>query len=58
LRSLKYWGRGRGGKEGEEGERKGNNVERDEKEKIGVETGKWGNRGLSELVLGQNGERR
>jgi hypothetical protein len=31
-------------------------MKRDEKEKIGVEKGKWGNRGLSELVLGQNGE--
>jgi hypothetical protein len=26
-----------------------------EKEKIGGEKGKWDNRGLSELVLGQNG---
>jgi hypothetical protein len=32
-------------------------MERDEKEKIGVEKAKWGNRGLSELVLGQNEER-
>jgi hypothetical protein len=29
-------------------------MERDEKEKIGVEKGKWGNKGLREL--GQNGE--
>jgi hypothetical protein len=35
---------------------KGEKMERDEKEKIEVEKGKWGNRGLSELVLGQNGE--
>jgi hypothetical protein len=27
------------------------------KKKNGVEKGKWGDRGLSELVLGQNGER-
>jgi hypothetical protein len=47
---------GEGGEEGEEGERKGEKMERDEKEKIGVEKGKWGNRGLSELVLGQNVE--
>jgi hypothetical protein len=26
-------------------------MERDKKEKIGVKKGKWGNRGLSELVL-------
>jgi hypothetical protein len=44
--------------EGEEGERKGEKVERDEKEKLGVEKGKWGNRGLSKLVLRQNGEMR
>jgi hypothetical protein len=31
-------------------------MERDEKEIVGVEKGKWGNRGLSKLVLGQNGE--
>jgi hypothetical protein len=31
-------------------------MERDEKEKIGVEKGKWGNRELSKLVLEQNGE--
>jgi hypothetical protein len=29
---------------------------RDKKEKISVEKGKWGNRELSELALGQNGE--
>jgi hypothetical protein len=33
-------------------------MDRDEKEKIREEKGKWDNRGLSELVLGQNGERR
>jgi hypothetical protein len=33
-------------------------MERDEKEKIGVEKGKWGDKGLSNLVLGENGERR
>jgi hypothetical protein len=26
------------------------------KNKLGIEKGKWGNRGLSKLVLGQNGE--
>jgi hypothetical protein len=31
-------------------------MKRDEKEKIGVEKLKWGNRRLSELVLKQNGE--
>jgi hypothetical protein len=31
-------------------------MERYEKEKIGVEKGKWGKRGLNELVLGLNGE--
>jgi hypothetical protein len=31
-------------------------VERDENEKIEEEKGKWGNRGVGELVLGQNGE--
>jgi hypothetical protein len=31
-------------------------MEIDKKEKIGVEKGKWGNRRLSELVFGQNGE--
>jgi hypothetical protein len=31
-------------------------MERDEKEKMGVEKGKWGSRELSELVLRQNGE--
>jgi hypothetical protein len=31
-------------------------MERDEKEKIGVEKEKWGNTGLSMLVLGQNRE--
>jgi hypothetical protein len=46
----------REGEEGEDGERKGEKMERDEKEKIGVQKGKWGNRGLSELVLGQDGE--
>jgi hypothetical protein len=46
---------GGGGEESKEGESKGEKMERDEK-KIGVEKGKWGNRGLSELVLGQNGE--
>jgi hypothetical protein len=30
-------------------------MEREEKEKIGGEKGKWGIRGLSQLVLGQNG---
>jgi hypothetical protein len=48
--------RGRGREQGEEGERKGEKMEGDEKEKTGVEKGKWGNRGLSKLVLGQNGE--
>jgi hypothetical protein len=43
---------GEGGEEGEKGEK----MERDEKEKIRIEKGKWGNRGLSKLVLGQNGE--
>jgi hypothetical protein len=33
-------------------------MERDEKEKIGVEKGKWGKRGLSKLVLRQNAEDR
>jgi hypothetical protein len=33
-------------------------MEREEKEKIGVEKGKWENRGLGKLVLGQNGEGR
>jgi hypothetical protein len=33
-------------------------MERDEKEKIMVKKGIWDNRGLSELVLGQNGEGR
>jgi hypothetical protein len=33
-------------------------MERDEKEKIGVEKRKWGSRGLRKLVLGQNGEQR
>jgi hypothetical protein len=37
-------------------ERKGVKMEKDEKEKIGIEKGEWANRGLSELVLGQNGE--
>jgi hypothetical protein len=40
----------------EEGEKKGEKMERDEKEKIGAEKGKWGKKGLSQLVLGQNGE--
>jgi hypothetical protein len=31
-------------------------MERDEKENNGVEKGNWGNRGLCELVLRQNGE--
>jgi hypothetical protein len=31
---------------------------REEKEKTGGEKGKWSNRGLSELVLGQNGRGR
>jgi hypothetical protein len=31
-------------------------MERNEKENLGVEKRKWGNRGLNELVLGQNGE--
>jgi hypothetical protein len=31
-------------------------MERDEKEKTEVKKGKWGNRRLSKLVLGQNGE--
>jgi hypothetical protein len=43
---------GEGGEEGEKGEK----MERDEKEKIRIEKGKWGNRGLSEVVLGWNGE--
>jgi hypothetical protein len=30
--------------------------ERDEKEKIEFEKGKWGNRRLNKLVLGNNGE--
>jgi hypothetical protein len=33
--------------------RKGEKMERDEKEKIGVEKGKSGNKGLSDLVLRQ-----
>jgi hypothetical protein len=33
-------------------------MEREEKEKTGREKGKWGNRELSKLVLGQNGEGR
>jgi hypothetical protein len=41
-----------GGEEREEGKK----MERDEKEKIVVEKGKWQYRRLSELVLGQNGE--
>jgi hypothetical protein len=44
----------RGGEEGKEGNRE--LMERDEKAKIGFAKGKWGNRGLSKLVLGQNGE--
>jgi hypothetical protein len=31
-------------------------MKRDEKEKIIVEKRKWGNRGLSKLVLGLNGD--
>jgi hypothetical protein len=38
------------------GEKKEDNIERVEKEKIGVEKGKWDNSGLSELVLRQNGK--
>jgi hypothetical protein len=38
--------------------RKGEKMEREEKEKIGGEKGKWGNRGLNESVLEQNGEER
>jgi hypothetical protein len=30
---------------------------KNEKEKIRIEKGKWDNRGLSELVLGQNEDR-
>jgi hypothetical protein len=45
-----------GGEEGDEGKRKGKKMERNEKEKIGVEKEKWGNRSVSVLVLGQNGE--
>jgi hypothetical protein len=33
-------------------------MERDEKEKTEVQKGKWCNRGLSKLVLGQNGDER
>jgi hypothetical protein len=41
---------------GEEGEKKGEKMERDKGEKTEVKKGKWGNRGLSESVLEQNGE--
>jgi hypothetical protein len=47
---------GGGGEVGEEWERKREKMEREEKEKIGVKKGKWGNRWLSVLVLEQNGE--
>jgi hypothetical protein len=56
LRRLKSWGE----KEGEERKvrrRKGDKMEREEKENIGGEKRKWGNRGLSKLALGQNGGR-
>jgi hypothetical protein len=46
----------RGGVGSQEGEKKREKMERDEKEKVGVEKIKWGNRGMSELVLGHNGE--
>jgi hypothetical protein len=49
-------GEGGGRKEGEEGEREEKKMERYEKENIGVEKGKWGNRWLSEFILGQDGE--
>jgi hypothetical protein len=56
---VKVVGREEGkGEEGEEGERKREKMEKDEKEKIGIEKEKWGNRGMSELVLEQNGEGR
>jgi hypothetical protein len=45
----------KGEREGEEGE-EGEKMERGEKQNTGVEKGKWGNRGLSGLVLGQNGK--
>jgi hypothetical protein len=49
-----------GGEEGKKRkmeEHNGEKMERDVKEKIGIEKEEWGNRGLRELVLGQNGER-
>jgi hypothetical protein len=45
-----------GGEEGEERERKVEKIERDEKGKIGLEKLKCSNRGLRELVEGQNRE--
>jgi hypothetical protein len=48
-------GKGGRGEELEEEKRKGEKMEIDEKEKTG-QKGKCSNRGLSKLVLGQNGE--
>jgi hypothetical protein len=45
-----------GREEYKEGKRKWEKIERDEKEQIRVEKGKWCNRSLSKLLLGQNGE--
>jgi hypothetical protein len=45
--------------EGEEGEeKKGEENRRKEKKKVGRQKGKWGMRGLSKLIFGQNGRKR
>jgi hypothetical protein len=43
-------------RKGRKGKGRGRRWKEMKKKRIGVEKGKQGNRGLSELVLGQNGE--